>query len=168
MARHRKNVGSAASAREGKRPDKQPTREHAERLEQRLTDPEWRLLGEYIRKQLGNQATLDTEELLYLVHGRNGMRLPWPMPRRCSVAQLLAVLSRHGPQVARRLLDEMLDARREKRKRPTADRNKLWKRWHDEDKIGPTEIAKRWKAETGQVVEPNAVKQALRRTDRSR
>jgi hypothetical protein len=150
-----------------KRPEERRRQEQAARLEQRLNDPDWRPLVEYVRRQLGDQFTLDAEELLYLVHGRKGLRLPIPMPQRCNVAELLAVLSRYSPKLARRLLDEMLDGRREKRKRPTAERNTLWKRWHDEDNMGPTEIARRWKTETGQVVAPNAVKQALRRTARS-
>lgn len=58
--------------------------------------------------------------------------------------------------------------RREKRKRPTAERNATWKRWHDEEKMGPTEISKRWREQAHIKVPPNTVKQALRRTSHSR
>jgi hypothetical protein len=93
---------------------------------------------------------------------------PLPFPVHLTLAQLLAVVSRHGPKVARTLLDDVLNGRREKRQRPTAERNAIWKRWHEEEGLGPAAIASRWEEETGDVVEPNAVKQALHRTRRSR
>ena len=54
----------------------------------------------------------------------------------------------------------------EKRERPTAGRNATWKRWHEEEGLGPTKIARRWKKKTNEAVEPNTVKQALWRTGR--
>jgi hypothetical protein len=167
MARQRPHkAGSTATAPDDKRPDESQRQEQAARLEQRLNDPEWRPLAEHVRKKLGDQFTLHWAELRYLAHGTNNP-CPLPFSLRFTVPQLLAVLSRHSPKLARRLLDAVLDNRHEKRKRPTAERNATWKRWHDESGIGPAEIARRWKRETGELVEANAVKQALRRTGRS-
>ena len=149
--------------------DEKQRQEDAARLEQRLNDPEWQPLAAYIRKKLGEEFTLEIDELLFLVHGATQtLRVSWPWPWPGSVARLLAVLSRHSPKGARRLLDTMLAGRREKRKRPTAERNAIWKRWQDEEKLGPAAIAQRWWEETHQRVEPNTVKQALRRFDSSR
>jgi hypothetical protein len=141
--------------------------EEAARLEQRLNDPEWQPLATYIRKKLGEEFTLDYDELLYLVHGAARTQpVGWPGAWPGNVARLLAVLSnRYTPKGARRLLDAMLAGRREQRKRPTAERNAIWKRWHDEDKLGPAAIAQRWWEERHQRVTANAVKQALRRFD---
>jgi hypothetical protein len=102
-------------------------------------------------------------EVYYLIHGWEHT-LPLPVSVQLTVPKLLAVVHRHGPKVARTLLDDVLDDRREKRKRPAAERNATWKRWHEEDNIGPTKIARRWREQTGEEVEPNTVKQALRRT----
>jgi hypothetical protein len=136
-----------------KKPDEKQRQEQAAQLEQRLNDPEWRPLAEYIRKKLGDQFMLDPNELLCLVHGSTRRPwFPWPAPYLCAIPKLLAVLSRHGPKVGRLSLDEVLDGRREKRKRPTAERNAIWKRWHDEDKIGPVKISRRWQEQTGEIV----------------
>src|SRR5712692_9323745 len=107
---HQSKHGSTAPAPDEERPDERQRQEHAARLEQRLNDPEWRPLAEQIRKKLGDQFTLDLDEVFYLVHGTAGRpRFPWPVPWTCTVSQLLAVLSRHGPKVARRLLDTVLE-----------------------------------------------------------
>jgi hypothetical protein len=166
MAHRQRRSDSTAPAPEEKKPDDSQQEEQAARLEQRRCDQEWRLLAEYIQKKLGEQFALHWGELHYLTHGTwNPCPLPyWVM---FTVPQLLAALSRNSPKEARRLLDVVLDNRHEKRQRPTAERNATWKRWHDEDGLGPTAIARRWKEETGECVEPNAVKQALRRTGRS-
>jgi hypothetical protein len=66
------------------------------------------------------------------------------------------------------LLDAMLAGRREQRKRPTTERNALWKRWQEEEQLGPKEIADRWWQQTHEKVTVGAVKQALRRTMHAR
>ena len=134
-------------------------------LEQRLSDPEWQPLAKHIRKRLGEEFTLDINGLLCLAHGSTRRpRFPWPMRYSCTTAKLLAVLSPYGPELGRQLLDEVLDDQREKRMRPTAERNATWKKWQVEEKMGPAEIARRWRDQTGKKVAPNTVKQALRRT----
>jgi hypothetical protein len=155
---------SSAPKPDAEVPDNRRRQEEAARMEQRLSDPAWRPLAQYVRKKLGDQFTLSLADVYYLVHGRKD---PWPMTGglQFTVAEFLAMMSRCSPKTARRLLDALLDSQREKRARPTAERNARWKRWHD-DGMGPTAIAKRWRQETGEVVEPNAVKQALQRTGR--
>jgi hypothetical protein len=167
MAHRQRKSGSTPPAPEEQKPDDSRQQEHAARLEQRLHDPEWRPLAEYIRKKLGEQITLHWGEVHHLIYGTWN---PFAPPYRVTftVPALLAVLSRHSPKGARWLLDDVLENRHEKRQRPTAERNAIWKRWHDEDGLGPTRIARRWKQETRKCVTPNAVKQALRRTGRSR
>jgi hypothetical protein len=136
--------------------------EHAARMEQRLSHPEWQPLAKYIRARLGEEFTLSYDELLFLVKGAHRTpRIIWPGEWPGTVARLLAVLSRYSPKGARQFLERMLAERREQRKRPTADRNAIWKRWHDEDKLEPKEIAERWWKERHDKVTANAVKQAL-------
>jgi len=162
MARQRK-YGSRAPAPDEKKPDDKQAQ--GALLDQRLNDPEWRPLAEHIRKNLGDQFTLEVDEVLCLGHGTfRRPRFPWPMSYPCTVSKLLAILSRHGPKVGRLLVDDLMGDRREKRNRPTAERNAIWKRWHEEDKLGPTKISQRWWKETHQKASPNTVKQALRRT----
>jgi hypothetical protein len=153
---------ASAPAPEAALSDDQHRQEEAARMAQRLNDPEWRPLAEYVRKKLGDQFALHAGEVYYLVFGRKD-----PCPLQASldftVATFLAMMSRYGPTAARRLLDAMLGSRREKRARPTDKRNETWRRWHEEQGMGPTAIARRWNEEAGDAVEPNAVKQALRR-----
>ena len=164
MSRHRKHGSSELAFDENKSDDHKP-QEQVACLEQRLNDPEWQPLAKHIRKKLGEEFTLDVNDLLCLVHGSTRRpRFPWPMRYSCTTAKLLAALSPHGPELGRQLLDEVLDDQREKRKRPTAERNATWKNWQVEEKMGPTEIARRWRELTREIVEPNAIKQALRRT----
>jgi hypothetical protein len=161
MARQRPRKAGPAAAEEQK-PDDSQRQEQAARLERRPNDPEWRPLAEYIRKHLGDQFTLHFGELTYLIHGtKNPVPLPYVLT--LAVPQLLEAMSLAGPKVARRRLDAVLAGRREKRERPTAERNATWMRWHDEDEIGPTAIARRWNKENDDAVEPNTVKMALRR-----
>jgi hypothetical protein len=139
--------------------------EHAVLLEQRVNDPEWQPLAKYIRKKLGEEFTLNYDELLFLVKGAHRTpRVMWPGEWPGTVARLLAVLSRRSPKWGRQLLDAMLAGRREQRKKPTEERNALWKRWQEEEQLGPKEIADRWWEQTHEKVTAGAVKQALRRT----
>jgi hypothetical protein len=96
-----------------KKPDDGHQQEQTSRLEQRLNDPEWRPLAELVRKKLGEQFSLHWGEVHFLNYGT---RNPCPLPYwvTFTVPQLLAVLSRHGPEVARLLLDEVLDDRHAK------------------------------------------------------
>jgi hypothetical protein len=170
MARFQRKFGSWPPTPEEQKPDDSLQRKHATRIEklfnELFNDPEWQPLAEYIRKKFGEPITLHWGQVRRLIHCSLTGRLP-PNLVTITIPELLALLSLWSPKRARLLLDDVLDNRHEKRQRPTAERNAIWKRWHDEDGIGPTAIARRWKEETGECVEPNAVKQALRRTGRS-
>jgi len=136
--------------------------EHAVLVELRLSDPEWQPLAKYIRARLGEEFTLSYDELLFLVKSAHRTpRIIWPGEWPGTIARLLAVLSRYSPKGARQVLGRMLAGRREQRQRPTADRNTIWSRWHDEEKLGEEEIAERWWEEMHQKVTASAVKLAL-------
>jgi hypothetical protein len=135
--------------------------EHAARMERRLNDPEWRPLVEYVRKKLGDCFELHWEEVHYLVHG-NVNPSPLPYTVRFTLATVLQVLSPLSPRLARRRLDDVLNGRKEKRERPTAERAKRFTAWAEEGK-GPSEIARLWKRETGQVLRPETVRVYLYR-----
>jgi hypothetical protein len=154
------------AAPEEKQADASQRQAQDAQLEQRVNDPEWRPLAEHVQKKLGEQFTFHWGEVHHLIYG-TWNPCPLPFLVTYTVPELLAVLSRCGPRGARRRLDEVLEGRREKRRRPTAERNATWQRWHEEEGIGSVKIARRWKEETGEVVEHNTVKQAIRRSSRT-
>lgn len=133
---------------------------HLAQLEQRLKEPAWHVLVEYTRKKLGDPITLWLDELMPLIH-------PTTRPVRsqfawtCSATYLVAVLMvRYDPKIARNRLDDLIDARRPKRKRRSQSKHERWRHWRA---IGKSwqEIQHQHQQETGEVVTIRAITKAV-------
>lgn len=123
---------------------------------------EWFPVKKLIRAKLGDPVILTMSELLYLKHpttrpGLAQLNMEWEF----SIDQVLRVMGQ-SPTGAKRLINDVIAGRREKRKRPKAEMHRNWKDQHDKGR-SYQQIADKHHKETGQKIHYTTVKKGIDR-----